>query len=496
MQPFVPEQHPKPHTNCWLEQQVKIAVISPLIRSLAVVALLLICSHPASPQTNATELTAGKVIEKVAVQSHPDQSYAVFLPAAYTPEKSWPTMFCFDPRARGSVAIERFVEAAKDLGYIVLCSNNSRNGLDWKTISQIFMDFWDDAHARFNIDEKRTYAAGFSGGSRLASTFASRCRGCLAGVVGAGAGFPGDVAPDSKTPFAYFGIVGTDDFNYVEMWELEKKYASLNIPYHFETFAGGHEWPRANNIKNALAWLTLQAMKAHLTTSDPQFVESQINARVKAADELEKGQDLLDAYKAYASIVRDFQGLTDVSVALRGLERLQKSPEIKKETRNEEELFRRQLREAAEIRAAWFKAPEADEARVPKHEAIIRLGDWRKKKASETDSPDRRLARRIISHLLIESIESAQASLRAEDYNSALTNYELAHEADPKNANLVYELARVYALKKQKKSALQSLEEAVSLGFKDIARLKAEEAFTLLADDARYQKLLTTMNGR
>jgi len=129
--------------------------------------LILAAAIPICAQTPA--LGAGKVIDKVIVQSHPDQSYAAFLPKSYTPNKRWPTVFCLDPRARGRIAIDRFTEAADEFGYIVVCSNNSRNGLDWQTISNIFTDFWDDAHARFSIDEKRTYAAGFSGGSRLAS---------------------------------------------------------------------------------------------------------------------------------------------------------------------------------------------------------------------------------------------------------------------------------------------------------------------------------------
>jgi predicted esterase len=471
-------------------------VILSFLKSLIVLALLLSAANRAWSQTTPGPFSTGKIIEKVSLQSNPDQSYAAFLPAAYTPEKRWPTVFCFDPRARGSIAIERFVAAASEFGYIVLCSNNSRNGLDWKTITQIFTDFWDDAHRRFSIDEKRTYGAGFSGGSRLASTFASRCRGCLAGVLGAGAGFPAEIQPDPKTPFAYFGIVGVDDFNYAEMWELEKRFGPLNIPYHFETFSGGHEWPRADSIKNALAWFNLQAMKGGLVASDSTFVENQFSERQRAAAELAQAQLWTDAYKAYSSLLRDFQNLRDVRAVTEQVERLKKSPELKKAIKSEEESFQRQLREAGEIRAAWMKTPNPDEVTIPRHLAIVRLAEWRKSKELRSNSPERRLARRIISHLLVESIEAAQANLRSGDYNAALTDFELAHETDPKNANLVYEIARVYALKKQKKSALQNLEEAIALGFKDTSRLKTEDAFSLLLDEPRFQRLLTTLNSQ
>ena len=134
------------------------------LKLLFVVVSIPLCIHHSLAQTTSNStIEIGKVIERVVVEARPDQSYAAYLPRGYTTERRWPTIFCLDPRGRGKFAIERFVEAADKYGYVVLCSNNSRNGLNWTTVSQIFTDFWGDAHARFSIDEKRTYAAGFSG---------------------------------------------------------------------------------------------------------------------------------------------------------------------------------------------------------------------------------------------------------------------------------------------------------------------------------------------
>jgi len=464
-------------------------------QTIGLFILLLAGAVPIAAQTPPIEV--GKVIDKVVVQSHPDQSYAAFLPKTYTPEKRWPTVFCLDPRARGRSAIDRFTEAANELGYIVICSNNSRNGLDWQTISNIFTDFWDDAHARFSVDEKRTYAAGFSGGSRLASTFASRCRGCLAGVIGCGAGFAGDIRPDANTGFVYFGIAGVDDFNFSEMWELEKTLSKLNLPYRFETFLGGHEWPPAASIKQAMTWFTLQSMKAGSTVRDDKFLEANFADRMALAEQLLSEQRSVDSYRAYASVARDFTGLREVGVALEKAERLKQSADYKKEVKTEEDSFRRQLREVGEIRMAWLKQPDNSESTpLPRQEPTLRIADWRKKKDATKDSADRRLARRIISQILISSIEESQASLRNNDYNVALANLQLAQEVDQKNANIVFEIARVYALKRERKSAVQYLEQAVSLGFKDVARLKAENAFSSVVDDPRYQKLLATLEAQ
>ncbi|HKE59257.1 MAG TPA: hypothetical protein VKB46_21255 [Pyrinomonadaceae bacterium] len=455
--------------------------------------IALSCLHPVLAQTNSDALPTGVVVGNVVIQASPDQSYALYLPENYSPQKQWPTLFCLDPRARGKTALERFVPAARKYGYIVACSNNSRNGLNGQTIGKIFTDFWNDTHTRFSIDEKRTYAAGFSGGSRLAAMFASRCRGCLAGVIANGAGFPADIQPDAKTSFVYYGIVGVDDFNFQEMWELDKKLEELGLTYHFETIGGGHEWAPADALTDAFAWLTLQSMRAGVVGKDDQFLGEQFNERLKEAEQFLSAQHLVQAQKAFLSLSRDFQGLRDVTEVTRRADDLRKSPELKREKKAEEELHQRQLREAGEIRMLWLKPYDLDASRNYRAEATARLADWRKKKDLEIDSADRRLARRILSHTLIQSIEAGQASLTQKDYMGALTNYELARQADPKNSNLAFETARIYALKGEKKSALQTLEESVSLGFKDLSRLKGEEAFAPLSDEPRFQKLLTTL---
>jgi tetratricopeptide (TPR) repeat protein len=466
------------------------------LKSLTLLAFLLSCLHLAPAQTNTESLPTGVVVGTVAVQSAPEQSYAVYLPDDYSPQKQWPTIFCLDPRARGKSAIERFVPAAKKYGYIVVCSNNSRNGLKWQTISQIFSDFWQDTHSRFNIDEKRTYAAGFSGGSQLAATFASRCRKWLAGVIADGAGFPADIQPDANTSFAYYGIVGVDDFNFAEMWELDKKFDGLTLPYHFETVSGGHEWASADSLSDAIAWLTLQAMRSGAVGKEDKFLEEQFTLRLNKAEQFLAGQHFVQAQKAFGSLARDFQGLRDVAAVAQKAQELRTSSELKKEKKVEEELNQRQLREAGELRMLWLKPYDADETRSYRAEAREKVKEWRKKRELQIESPDRRLARRILSSILIECIEAAQANLQQKDYAAALKNYELARETDPRSFNLAYEMARVYALKGEKKSALQTLEESVSLGFKDVSRLKGEEAFVTFADEPRFQKLLATLSLR
>jgi poly(3-hydroxybutyrate) depolymerase len=153
------------------------------------IVLLLVSINGEAQSGLKNELPRGIVIEKVVCPDDHAQSYALYIPTNYTPEKKWAILYAFDPSAQGKVPVEIFREAAEKFGFIVVGSNNSRNSLDGQELSGIINAFWADTHARFGIDENRTYAAGLSGGARVANSFAASCGGCIAGVVASGATF-------------------------------------------------------------------------------------------------------------------------------------------------------------------------------------------------------------------------------------------------------------------------------------------------------------------
>ena len=54
----------------------------------------------------APPLPAGVLVDPVACDGFPGQSYALYLPAGYTPDRRWPVIYVYDPRERGSLAAE------------------------------------------------------------------------------------------------------------------------------------------------------------------------------------------------------------------------------------------------------------------------------------------------------------------------------------------------------------------------------------------------------
>ena len=198
-------------------------IISPFVRSSVMVVLL--AHSTAFAITQIDSIPRGQIVERIEVLNDSSQSYALYLPSNYTPDRKWPVLYSFDPGARGRVPVERFKEAAEKYGWIVLGSNNSRNG-PWNVSVNAWNAMLTDTHQRFAIDDERMYATGFSGGARAAVRIAAGCK-CLAGVIANGAGFPVDLAPSSQMQFVFFGAVGVDDFNYPELKTLQEPLTSV-----------------------------------------------------------------------------------------------------------------------------------------------------------------------------------------------------------------------------------------------------------------------------
>jgi predicted esterase len=209
--------------------------------------------------------------ERVVCTHAPDQSYALFVPSSYDSAKKWPILYVLDARGSALVPMERFRDAAEWLGVIVASSYNSASDESNEPNVKSMRAMWKDTHDKLSIDDKRVFVAGFSGTVRAACYLALAAPGSIAGIIGAGAGFPADRPPARTTPFAFFGTVGARDFNYGEMWELEKKLTAASVAHRIVQFDGVHEWMPAPIAREALEWMLSSDRPP---TQWPQFRDS------------------------------------------------------------------------------------------------------------------------------------------------------------------------------------------------------------------------------
>jgi predicted esterase len=433
----------------------------------------------------------GKAIDAVVTRADATQSYAAYVPTTYSAKTPSALIYCFDPLARAKFALERFVAAAEKYGYIVVCSNNSHNGQENAAATHLIAALEDDVRHRFNIDPARVYVAGFSGGARLAISLAVTCGKCVAGVLAAGAGFPPNIKPDSKLPFAFFGAVGVDDFNYGELRDLQAKLQSLPGYYHIETFAGRHEWMDQATTEQALAWFNLRAMKNGSLARNDAFIADQFAARRTTAEHLFAESHVVDAYYSYLSLLRDFGDHAGLEPLRTMSTRIANSAGYKKEVRLDSDLADRQKRATGELFSLWLRVPDpAEDLTDTKPQVRERIAKLQKANDLPDDSPDRRLARRTLFGTFVGAIETGRSLVNEKKYVLAAAHYELALVVRPRDQGLAFELARIYALDGKKKQALQALEDAVTFGYNDRDRLRPDVAFANLSKDSRFLKLV------
>jgi hypothetical protein len=120
-----------------------------LLAALSFIASALLAQQGQTLGEKPSPLQTGVILPRVTATKQPGQSYALFLPSQYTPEKRWPIVYAFDPGARGSVPVESMKEAAERYGYILMGSNHSRNGL-WKIEAEAAEAIVQDTLARLS----------------------------------------------------------------------------------------------------------------------------------------------------------------------------------------------------------------------------------------------------------------------------------------------------------------------------------------------------------
>jgi predicted esterase len=361
------------------------------------------------------EMPKGRLVERVVCSGEKNQSYALYLPAAYSPEHVWPILYCLDPIARGRVPVERFQKAAEHAGFIVAGSNNSRNGsLD--VAREAIRWLLADTRERFAIDDSRTYAAGFSGGARLALAWAGNGR--IAGVIACGAGF-GSAIP-KEVPFRIYATAGVDDFNYDEIYAMSRELSRRGLPQRFAQFTGGHDW-----LPETLAGEALDFLSARLKAEPPP------------PESLQQKKVALRYSHLQAELARD-----DDDARRSTIHQLQRDSE----------------------------RPD--------------------------DSPDRRVARRVLLGFFIGAMEQGRARLDAKQYPEATQAWELAVLVRPKNAEAWYSLAESRAGTHDKRGALDALERAVANGFGDRNRIEHDPLFDGLRKEPKFAAAISALGGK
>lgn len=485
-----------------------------MLRIVIIASLMLLvaqsppgCFAQAKPQINA--IPKGQIVERMECLNDSSQSYALYLPSNYTPDRKWPILYALDPGARGKTPVEHFKEAAEKYGWIVAGSNNSRNG-PWRRAAEAWSAMTKDTLQRFSIDDNRVYVTGFSGGARVALQLAQLCQDCLAGVIASGAGFPAEITPSPQMHFLFFGTTGTYDFNFSEMRGLDDPLKRAGIIHRIDVFDGRHEWPPIAVATAAIEWMELHAMKSGKRSRDDAFIDATWQQSVKQAAMLEESKKYYEAYQIYLDLSESFKGLRDVAEVQKKVSQLGDSHEVKDAMREEQQQIKKQGEYESQLRSfvAGHQERNGDDASNRRDNRSSGSGDDEEKLERESraqallsklrtqskageDSSNRRVARRVLDGVSISLFERGSSLLQTEKrYREAITTLKLATEINPDRPGAWFYLAWAYAASGDKKKSLQTLSTAIDKGFSDLAAISNNKAFDPIRNDPQYQQIV------
>jgi predicted esterase len=219
--------------------------------------------------------------------------YVVYVPRDYSPEREWPTIFCYHGK-NGDPTTWPFRQLTDGQSYIVVgmeyidreTKNDAKEDIENLTRIRAFVE------SRLRINPRLVFMGGFSQGGWSTSRFGDLYIEQLAGLVIMGAGgSPGqNAAPLLKNKPVFIGIGETDDSN-ARAKSARDAYTAKGANVTFEEFKGlGH----SVDVND-------QPLKDWLKKYGPQ---NQMIASLASARAAEKAGKLGEAYNLYLATAK------------------------------------------------------------------------------------------------------------------------------------------------------------------------------------------------
>ncbi len=421
---------------------------------------------------------AGPVIGNVRCKKDPSQSYALYIPERGN-NAALPIVYFFDPHGAGALPLNKYKVLADRYGFILVGSNNSRNGNNWKTSEKIWKSLWEDTRDRLKIDVNRVYTCGFSGGAKVASFIAIETPG-IKGIIVGGSGLPDGV---SGTDFS-FGVTilaGLGDMNMTDLVNLNQVLDKTRTRHRLVLFDGKHEWAPEKIMNTAFVALQLDAMQAGLIGRNAAFIDKYAaDSKLRVA-----------AYKQSNALVR---AMRDCQLSIRMLDGV--SEEVK---------WFVDQQKALSADAAYKTQQEADAALLTREQNIKTeymqefqrgempywiktINDLKIKANTSGATAEGGMYQRLLAYLSLAFYTISNHLI--EEYNSEAGHFvELYKLADPTNPEAWYFSAILNARGGQKQIAEHDLSVAIEYGFTDKARMEHESEFQKVFSRADLNRL-------
>jgi poly(3-hydroxybutyrate) depolymerase len=224
--------------------------------------------------TAEKKFSTDSIYSNIKCNLDPSASFALYLPPGYNQDQKLPAIVFFDPQANGSLPLKMYRSLAGKFGFILIGSNDSKNGIPVDESDRIARLLVKELVSRFSANEKLITLAGFSGGGKAAIAAAEKDS-TITSVIYAGAASPFRAASHS---LSLLGFAGKGDMNYTDLLLFDQSLEKTNVPHLLIEWNGKHEWPDSSVFGDAFYWLSFLAMKNNLQSKDGNMIKEFMKA--------------------------------------------------------------------------------------------------------------------------------------------------------------------------------------------------------------------------
>ncbi len=407
----------------------------------------------------------GKIITKIMCTADPAESYALYIPLKNANEPL-PVIYFFDPHGDGSFPLIKYKALAEKYHFILIGSNNSKNGNDWPTTENVWNTLANDSQKRLRISTNRIYTCGFSGGAKVA-TYVALNHHEVKGVIANGAALP-EITQAGNFNFSFTAIAGEGDMNMTDLVAITNDLDKTQARHRIIFFDGIHEWAPESAMEIAFSGLELDAMHERLAKKDDNFIANIISsAKKKIEDDLRLGK-----YVKAAEICRFYtsclDGLNDdVTWFKEKNVSIQSNPVWQRQSKARQEV----LAKEEKIKAFYEKQFQKGDINY----WVKTIDDDRTK--AKVASAEGAMYQRLLAYLSLAFYSISNQLIKSNQNKESQYFINLYKIADPKNSEAWYLSAVINARNNEAKAARTDLLQAVALGFNDEPRLVNQPEF-------------------
>ncbi|SHI48846.1 hypothetical protein SAMN04487911_102226 [Arenibacter nanhaiticus] len=439
----------------------------------------------------AQELTLkkGGVVNTVPVGATGSESFSLYLPTSFEGSKTWPIVYIFDLNGKGGRAIHKYREVAEKQGVILAASNNLSDSLSTSENIAITGRMLNTVIKILPIQKYRTYAFGFDNGARLASVLPIFIQE-IKGVISAGAAYPNLELLDSRIPFHFIGIVGTEDYSYSEMKAGVKMFDKYKYSNNLLVFNGGHQWPSVDYLNTSLDILTLSGMEKGAIEKSTTFINDSYDRNIQEVQALIASNKLTQAENLMGELIDVYRNLREVDQLKDQHRSLRKDKQFKAMKRNEKNAF---LKESF-IKEDYVYYLEEDIVTYNYNNLgwwnyqMGELGKYQKSRIRAEQEMGKRLLNYL--NLLIEVNIQTQQEAKPIDQDALSLLWMLKTITDPENYEYYLRIISSSAKIEDYGTSLFYLEELLKKGYTDKEALYALENTALLRITPEFNEIV------